>query len=70
MSVPLGLIGVYPAEATSILGSVSTAHKYNRIRILKDSIGAIVGYLVGITWLIFVIYYMLDEGWIIYSNPL
>lgn len=25
MSIPLGLIGVYPAEATSILGSVSTA---------------------------------------------
>ena len=25
MSTPLGLIGVYPAEATSILGSVSTA---------------------------------------------
>lgn len=25
MSVPLGLIGVYPAEATSILGSVSAA---------------------------------------------
>ena len=25
MLIPLGLIGVYPAEATSILGSVSTA---------------------------------------------
>lgn len=25
MSIPLGLIGVYPAEATSILGSISTA---------------------------------------------
>lgn len=50
--------------------SILNAHKYNRIRILKDSIGAIIGCLVGITWLIFVIYYMLDEGWIIYSNPL
>ena len=25
MSIPLGLIGVYPAETTSILGSISTA---------------------------------------------
>ncbi len=25
MSIPLGLIGIYPAEATSILGSISTA---------------------------------------------
>ena len=25
MSIPLGLIGVYPAEATSIFGSVSAA---------------------------------------------
>ena len=50
--------------------SIIKASKPDRIKMLKDFILIIIVCLAGITLLINMVIQMIDDGWIIYSNPL
>lgn len=54
----------------STISPIINTPKSRRIIKLKESLFQLFLSLVGIIWCVFVIYYMIDEGWIIYSNPL
>jgi len=46
------------------------ASKKNRTAAIKESVVQILLLILGICWLGYAIYYILDDGWFIYSNPL
>ena len=50
--------------------SKTKASKFSRKAMLKESLEMFVICSIAIAWLVFAVYWIADEGWIIYSNPL
>ncbi|MCM1516652.1 MAG: TIR domain-containing protein [Paraprevotella sp.] len=64
--VCLTMIGYISSKIISIFKNP----KYLRKSKLKENKGEIIGFLVGATYLAFLVYYFIDEGLNVYNNPL